>query len=164
MSLKNSALRSDTGPVAMATCGWFSQLVVQPDFPWTKDSLDAFALGRVKTRTAQQLQNIDFLPRNYWLGGKIVMILGHTYKGISEIMGSYAKQSNDGHTVVTDQCLSPPVSLPHFRISTRVWWWWLFFGWLSGSHRRVSPHRTQHLLHVGTGAEDGLGRSRMIEN
>lgn len=28
------------------------------------------------------------------------MILGHTYKGISEIMGLYAKQSSDGQTVV----------------------------------------------------------------
>lgn len=94
------------------------------------------------------------------------MMRGHTYKGISEIMGSYAEQSNDGHTVVINQCVSSPVSLPHFRSSTRVWWWWWLFGWLSGSAAGVAavPRRTHHLLHVGTGAEDGLGQSRIIEN
>lgn len=46
------------------------------------------------------------------------MIFGHTYKGISEIMGSYATQSSDGHTVIISQCLPFSVSFPHFRIST----------------------------------------------
>lgn len=70
MNLKNSALYTEAGLVAMTTCNQFSQVVVQPDFLQTKDSFDMFALGVLKPKNNAAVAKHTFLTQKLF-GGKI---------------------------------------------------------------------------------------------
>lgn len=80
MNLKNSALYSEASLVAMTTCNQFSQVVVQPDFLQTKDSLDTFALGVVKPKNNATIAKHTFLTQKLF-SGKICDDSGPFIKG-----------------------------------------------------------------------------------
>lgn len=59
-------------------------------------------MGVLKTKKIQQLQNIDFSPRNYLFGGKIGDDSGPYMKGnVCKNAFKGKRPSSEGHVVIT---------------------------------------------------------------